>query len=90
MLKYVPSSLAAIASAVCALSEMEPKLIAENMSGTSSLICGGSSETIVRSRSLTLSVSGREPRNTRVSMGSRSGSMEGLVTWLAFSRRWSQ
>ena len=30
---------------------------------------------------------GTAAQNTRVSMGSRSGSMEGLVTWLALSSR---
>ena len=79
-----------MASDFCALSEMDPKLMAENMRGTSSFIWGGIFVSTVCSRSLTLSASGRLPSSTRVSMGSRSGSMEGLVTWLALSSRWSQ
>ena len=64
--------------------------MAENIMGTSSLMRGGIGETTLRSRSLMRSASGRLPKNTRVSIGSRSGSMEGLVTWLALSSRWSQ
>ncbi len=89
-LKKVPSSVAARARALWAFSEMEPKDMAENMIGTSSFSCGGRGSTTRRSRSFILRISGRLPKNTRVSMGSRKGSMEGLVTWLAFSSRWSQ
>ena len=76
-----------MASAFCVLSEMEPKLMAENISGTSSLICGGIFDITRRPHSSTLSASGRLPKSTRVSMGSRRGSMDGFVTWLAFSSR---
>ena len=72
------------------LSDTEPKLMAENMMGTSSDSWGGRGETTVRVRSFTRSLLGRLPSTTRVSMGSRRGSMEGLVTWLAFSSRCSQ
>ena len=64
--------------------------MAENMTGTSNDSCGGSGETTVRVRSFTRSLLGRLPSTTRVSMGSRSGSMEGFVTWLAFSSKCSQ
>ena len=63
--------------------------MAENMMGTSSFSWGG-----VSSMSLPFSSrrmpSGREPRYTRVSMGSRRGSMEGLVTWEALMSSLSQ
>ena len=64
--------------------------MAENMRGTSSFICGGIFVVTVRARSSTSRTSGRLPSSTRVSMGSRKGSMEGFVTWLAFSSKRSQ
>jgi len=69
---------------------MEPKLIAENNMGTSTLSCGGMLADRVLFRSSTFKMFGLLPRSTRVSIGSRSGSMEGFVTWLALSSRWSQ
>ena len=64
--------------------------MAENMTGTSHDSWGGRGETTVRVRSFTRSLLGRLPSTTRVSMGSRSGSMDGLVTCEALMRILSQ
>ena len=63
----------------CALSEMDPKDMAENMIGEFSSTVGG---ICVRSFPVLLnsSLSGFEPRKVFVSIGSRSGSIDGLVT----------
>ena len=54
------------------------------------LIWGGMGVITTCSRSLTLSMSGRLSRKTRVSMGSRKGSMEGFVTCEALISSLSQ
>ena len=61
----------------------------ENITGIESSICGGRSQMMfpLSSRSI---LSGFFPRETRVSMGSRSGSIGGFVTWEALIRSLSQ
>ncbi len=63
--------------------------MAENITGMDSSSCGVrlSTSSPFASRS---TVVGFLPRNTRVSIGSRSGSMGGLVTWDALMRILSQ
>ena len=63
--------------------------MAENNTGMDSSSCGVSS-VISRPWASRRMRSGFLPRNTRVSIGSRSGSMGGFVTWEALSSRRSQ
>ena len=63
--------------------------MAENMTGMDSVSCGGRSY-FSRPSGLLSTLWGFWPRNTRVSMGSRRGSMGGLVTWEALMRSLSQ
>ena len=73
-----------------ALRLMEPKDMAENMMGTPRVRLGYMGVLMVLVFSSTTSFSGLRPKMTLVSMGSRSGSIEGLVTCDALSSMWSQ
>jgi len=57
--------------------------MAENITGMESVSCGGRF-LLIRPSSPRSMLCGLEPRKTVVSMGSLSGSMDGLVTWEAF------
>ena len=63
--------------------------MAENITGIESSICGSNLQVSFPSASRPTRW-GFFPRNTFVSMGSRSGSMGGLVTWEALIRILSQ
>ena len=63
--------------------------MAENRMGTDSSSWGGRSVHRLPS-ALRRMAEGFFPRNTRVSMGSRKGSMGGFVTWEALMRMLSQ
>ena len=63
--------------------------MAENMTGMDRVICGGR-EQISLPFSSRSTLPGFLPRETCVSIGSRSGSIEGLVTCEALSRSLSQ
>ena len=63
--------------------------MAENMTGIARSICGGRSQQILPSGSRTI-LSGFLPRETLVSIGSRRGSMGGVVTCDALIRILSQ
>ena len=79
VLNSVPKFFAAIASDFCAFKLIEPKDIAENIIGVSSTTCGGIS-TVDLPFFSTVIFSGFLPRIVLISIGSRSGSMEGFVT----------
>ena len=63
--------------------------MAEKSTGMESSTWGGKSG-ISRPAASRRMRSGFFPKNTRVSIGSRRGSMEGLVTWEALMRSLSQ
>ena len=63
--------------------------MAENITGIDSSICGGRSH-VMRPWASRSILAGFLPRETRVSIGSRSGSMEGFVTWEALRSILSQ
>ena len=89
VLNSVPIFLAAMARDFWAFRLMEPKLMAENIIGVSNITCGGILVTDLPLRS-TCSRSGLRPKMVRISIGSRKGSIEGLVTWEALSKILSQ